>query len=148
MALMENLDLKVDVIDALTVRMDNGALANVGSTGNLQVSDPGKLALQVHGEDGWLDIDFMTGEGRIRHADGSDEYLKRLDAESLPEGCEQPESHYPLFATATNLVDVISGKGPNGSPAEYGWWTVELLDAAYRSAALNGQSVSVESLYV
>lgn len=147
MALMDNLELKLDVIDAITVRMNNGAIANVGSTGNLQVSDPGKLSLQVNCDDGWLDIDFITGEGRIRHADGSDEHLERLDVKEFPDGCEQPDNLYPLFATASNLVDVISGKCRNGSPAEYGWWTVELLDAAYRSASSNGRSVSVESLY-
>ena len=146
-ALMDNLELKLDVVDAITARMSNGALASVGSTGNLQVSDPGKLALAVHGDDGWLDIDFITGAGKIRHADGSEEQFQAVEAGDLPEGCEQPENLYPLHATANNLVDVITGKQSNGSPAEYGWWTVELLDAAYRSAGLNGQMVSVESLY-
>ena len=52
-------------------------------------------------------------------------------------------SRYPQSDTSKNLVDVILGKGPNISPAIYGVRTVELLDAAYRSAARGGQPVRV-----
>lgn len=146
-ALMDNLGLKLDVIDAIVARMNNGALASIGSTGNLQVSDPGKFAIQVNCDLGWLDIDFITGAGRIRHADGSDESLPALDATERPPGCEQSEELYPVYAPVENLVEIVTGKGVNGSTAEVGWRAVELLDAAYRSAALNGQAVSIESLY-
>lgn len=147
MALMNNLDVQLDVIDAITARLDNGALANIGSTGNLQVSDPGKMAIQINCDRGWLDIDFITGAGKIRHADGSDELLAALDGPDRPPGSEQSEEIYPLYAPANNLVEVITGQGCNGSPAEIGWRTVELLDAAYRSAAWNGQAVGIGSLY-
>ena len=106
-----------------------------GGQGHLQITHSAAL------------MHFITGAGKIRHADGSEEQFQAVEAGDLPEGCEQPENLYPLHATANNLVDVITGKQSNGSPAEYGWWTVELLDAAYRSAELNGQMVSVESLY-
>ena len=46
-----------------------------------------------------------------------------------------------------NLVDVILGDAPNGCGAEVGWRAVELLDAAYRSAAQDGSFVEVQSLY-
>lgn len=147
MALMDSLDVKLDVINAITSRMDNGALVNVGSTGNLQVSDPGKFTMQVNCERGWLDIDFTSGAGRIRRADGSDEMLPALDATAPPPGSEQSESLYPLYAPANNLVEVITAGCANESNGEVGWRTVELLEAAYRSASLNGQMVSVESLY-
>lgn len=147
MSLMDNLGLRMDVIDAMTVRMDNGALANVGGAGNLPMGDPGKLSIQVNCDDGWLDIDFVSGAGRIRHADGTDEELAPLAGGSLPAGAEGGEAAYPLEATAANLIDVITGKAPNGSPGEVGWRVVEMLDAAYRSAARGGQAVSVESIY-
>ena len=98
-------------------------------------------------DDGWLDIDFVSGAGRIRHADGTDEELAPLAGGSLPAGAEGGEAAYPLEATAANLIDVITGKAPNGSPGEVGWRVVEMLDAAYRSAARGGQAVSVESIY-
>jgi predicted dehydrogenase len=147
LALMENLDVELDVIDSITVRMDNGALANIGSTGNLQVSDPGKFTVQVNCERGWIDFDFTTGAGKVRRADGSDELFPALDVTERPPGSETAEVLYPLYAPADNLVDVVTGTGANVSPGEVGWRTVELLDAAYRSASLNGQMVSIESLY-
>ena len=147
MALMDNLDVELDVIDAIIARMDNRALATLGSTGNLPVSDPGKLVMHVNCDRCWLDIDFITGAGRIRHADGTDEILPAFDAEERPAGCEQPENFYPLQAPAWNLADVITGKTSNGSSGEFAWRTIELLDAAYRSAAVNDPAICVDSLY-
>ena len=46
-----------------------------------------------------------------------------------------------------NLVDVILGRDRNRSPGTWGWRSVELLDAAYRSAGRGGQPVSIASLY-
>ena len=57
------------------------------------------------------------------------------------------EESYLSSAPADNLVDVIVGGAPNHSPPEVGWRTVELLDAAYRSAADEGRRVQVSSLY-
>ena len=147
MAFMENLGARLDIVDAITVRMDNGALASVGSTGNLQPGDPGKLSVTVHCDRGWLDIDFVSGAGHIRHADGTDEELPSIEGGGQPAAAEGGEDAYPIHATSSNLVDVITGKALNGSPCEVGWRTVEMLDAAYRSAASGGQVVSVDSLY-
>jgi predicted dehydrogenase len=146
-AMMDNLDVSVDVIDAMTVRMDNDALANIGSTGNLQVSDPGKLAIQINCERGWLEFDFISGAGRVRRPDGTEVLYPPLDAIQVPEGLEQSELVYPLFAPAQNLVQVILAKGVNESPGEIGWRATELIDAAYRSAARNGHVVRINSLY-
>jgi len=146
-ALMCNLDASVDVVDAILARMNNGALATFSSTGNLHVSDPGKLTIQLHCEHGWVDLDFITGAGKIRRADGSEERLAALDTEPPPPGVEQAEALYPLRAPADNLVDVALGRGANESPGEIGWRAVELLDAAYRSANSGGQMIHVESLY-
>jgi hypothetical protein len=57
-----------------------------------------------------------------------------------------PDDRYPRFATAANLVDVILGRAKNGSPATTGARVVELLEAAYRSAASGGQAISVGDL--
>ena len=57
------------------------------------------------------------------------------------------EESYLSSAPADNLVDVIVSGAPNQSPPEVGWHTVELLDAAYRSAADEGRRVQVSSLY-
>ena len=138
LALMDNLDVQVDVVDAMIARLENGALASLGSTGTLRGGDPEKLILQIRADQGWLDIDFTAGVGKIYHPDRSEEiFPPLLTADQI----------YPAHAPAHNLVDIILGRAANGSPAESGRHTVELLDAAYRSAAHNGQPVSIESLY-
>jgi predicted dehydrogenase len=138
LALMNNLDVQVDVVDAMIVRMDNGALASVGSTGILRGGDPENLNIQIYCDNGWVCLEYAAGTGRIRHPDQSDEILPQL---------RRGDELYPAHMPATNLVQVIRGEAANGSPAEVGWRTVELLDAAYRSAARDGQAVSVDSLY-
>jgi hypothetical protein len=45
------------------------------------------------------------------------------------------------------LIEVITQGAKNRSPVEFGWRTVEMLDAAYCSAALDGKEVLISSLY-
>ena len=52
------------------------------------------------------------------------------------------EERYPDWAPADNLVDVVLGRGVNGSPASLGVRTVEFVDAMYR-AAREGRTVAV-----
>jgi predicted dehydrogenase len=137
-AMMESMDLVADVVDSITVRMDNGALATVGSTGLQRPGDTDQLDTRVFCDDGWLEIDSLEGTLKIRHADQSVETPPQL------QGAEQI---YPMHMPSTNLVQVVRGEAENGSPAEVGWRTVEFLDAAYRSAAQEGQPVDVASLY-
>ena len=44
-------------------------------------------------------------------------------------------------------MDVILERDRNRSPGTWGWRSVELLDAAYRSAGRGGHPVTVASLY-
>ena len=137
-ALMNTMELSVDVTGAMIVRCQNGALITVGGTGAIKAGDSGKLGLQIHGSEGWLDIDFLAGTGRIIHPDLSKEQMPKLT---------RATDIYPSHITSTNLVEVILGTAPNGSPPEPAWHTVEFLEAAYQSAALGGQPVDVDSLY-
>jgi predicted dehydrogenase len=135
LALMHNHGLAVDLVDAITVEFEGGALGTVGGTSNAR---PSKLDLQIYCAAGGVDIDMIAATAQIRGADGL-----REDVAPLHEH-EQP---YPSAAPVDNLVDVVLGRAPNGSPAEVGWRTVELLDAAYRSASAGGQAVLIEDLY-
>ncbi|MCY3899243.1 MAG: Gfo/Idh/MocA family oxidoreductase [Caldilineaceae bacterium] len=138
MALMDNLDTRVDVVDAMIVQMDNGALANVGSSGTLHAGGPEQeMVVQIYCDRGWINADIIRRSCSIYYADGS--------VEELPPMTD--EESYLSSAPADNLVDVIVGGAPNQSPPEVGWHTVELLDAAYRSAADEGRRVHVSSLY-
>ena len=143
-ALMDNFDVRVDVVDAMIVRLNNGALANVGSTG-ATAGGEGKLDIQVYGEKGWVDMDYIAVKGAVQYADGQVEDL--TPAPDTPDLSYKEYYLYPAHLPVRNLIELILGRAPNLSPAEYGWRTVELLDAAYRSAALGGKEVSVASLY-
>jgi predicted dehydrogenase len=133
-ALMRNHGLPLDLVDAMSVEFEDGALGTVGGCGNTGGTES-KLDLLVNCEHGVIDMDLIAGTTVIR---GKDYPRESLDA--------QPDN-YPRFATAHNLVDIILGRAENGSPGDIGWRTVELLDAAYRSAQADGQSVLVEDLY-
>lgn len=149
-AAMDNLDVKVDVVDAMIVRMNNGALATVGSTGNAAGGE-GKLDIQIYCDNGYVDLDYIASTGAIYYKDGTFEDVSpNLDAfdRSAP-GADSPGSGaaYPANLPAINLIEIIACGAENRSPAEFGWRTVEMLDAAYRSAAQNGREVTVASLY-
>jgi predicted dehydrogenase len=132
-AFMERFDVAVDLVDAISIRFAGGAVGVVGSTGNIGVGDRGQQDLRVYGERGYLILDVIGGTLTIHTHDGEREVVG-----PLPE-----ENPAPRFATARNLVDVVLGRGQNQSPGEVGVRCVELLDAAYQSAALDGQPVDV-----
>jgi predicted dehydrogenase len=144
MALMDNLDVRVDVVDAAIARLDNGALATVGSTGATHGGD-GKLDVQIYCEGGWVDLDYIAAAGKIYYADGRVEDV--TPAPDTPDLSYKEYYLYPAHLPARNFVDVVLGRAENQSPGEVGWRTVEFLEAAYRSAAAEGQSVAVASLY-
>ena len=133
-AFMERFDVPVDLVDAVNVRFEGGALGVVGSTGNVGVGDGGQHDLRVYCRDGYVLLDMIAGTLDVKRHDGTSERVG-----PLPE-----DDRYPRFATARNLVDVTLGTAPNGSPGEVGLRCVELLEAAYRSAAREGAPVAVE----
>lgn len=134
LALMSNHGLALDLVDSATVAFAGGALGIVGGTGN---GIHRRLDLQVHCEGGAVELDLVRNCGLIRGpGDARRELPPLAEAEA-----------YPRFAPAHNLVAVALGAAANGSPPEAGLRSVELLDAAYRSAARDGQAVTIASLY-
>ncbi|HCU73160.1 MAG TPA: hypothetical protein DGO43_05040 [Chloroflexi bacterium] len=135
-ALMSSLDVPVDVVNAMTVEFDGGALGVIGGTGNIPVGDEGVLTVHVYCEHGYVMLDAIRGTLGVHRHEGPNE-------DQVEEGYE-----YPRFDTANNLVDVCRGQAANGSPGEIGLRSVEMLDAAYRSADRGGVMVEVRELYV
>jgi predicted dehydrogenase len=137
---MANWDVKVDLVDALTVRFKavNGqsAIGAIASTGNIAKGDGGRLDLGIYCENGYLHLDPVRGTLLVRPHGGPERLV----------GPVPDDERYPRFATLNNLVDVILGRAENGLPGVIGAKVVELLDAAYRSAAAGGQPVQVADL--
>jgi predicted dehydrogenase len=135
-AFMNNLDCQVDVADAFAVQMENGAVATVGSTGNLGKGDGGLVEVHLHGSRGRLLVDAISGLVHLRLHNGTEEHI----APTYPA--------YPGAEPSKRFVEMILDGAPNFLPGNpNGWYTVELLDAAYRSAAQEGMPVKVASLY-
>ena len=131
---MNVLGRKVDMVDAFSVSFENGAVGQVGGTGN---SGPGhRMALTVYCQDGCILIDSLAQMAFIRGKDGRNENLMELGGGQV--------SRYPA---TTNFINVILGREESRATGENAWRAVELLDAAYRSAAQDGQPVDVEDLY-
>jgi len=135
-AFMSNLDCKVDVCDAFAVRMENGAVATVGSTGNIGKGDGGIVEVHLHGNKGRLLVDAISGLFHMRLHNGKEELL----APTNPP--------YPGEVPSQQFVEIILDGAKNYLPGKtVGLFTVEVLDAAYRSAAQEGMPVQVSSLY-
>ncbi|MFZ4814110.1 MAG: Gfo/Idh/MocA family protein [Phototrophicaceae bacterium] len=135
-AFMNNLDAQVDIVDAFAVRMNNGAVATVGSTGNIGKGDSGLVEVHLHGSKGRLYAEAIKGELYMRLHDGTE--VHRITA----------TPGYPAEKSTEQFVKMLLDGAPNLHPGyPEGLYTVELLDAAYRSAAQDGMPVSIESLY-
>jgi predicted dehydrogenase len=131
-----NFDVPVDLVDAISARFQEGAVGTVGSTGNMGVGQGDRHDLAVYCANGYLLLDMSAGTLLVRRHDGAEERLGPL----------APDDRYPRFATSRNLVDLILGRDVNQSPGAVAARCVELLDAAYRSAAHDGEPISVAEL--
>jgi len=136
-ALMSSQGLAVDVVNAFAVEFANGALGSIGGTGNLGGGNGRKQDLQIYCEHGSIDIDVTSGACTIYRRDQEPEVVEPAVG----------ERDYRRSAPAHNLIDLILGQRDNGCPGLVGLQTVELLDAAYRSAQQNGAAVVRSALY-
>ena len=133
-ALLANFELDVDLADAVAVRFTNGAVGTLASTGSVTPGQPELLEYRIFGKDGHALFDVNSGMASIHTREGQIEQLRSVS----------PESRYPEWAPADNLIDVVLGRAPNGSPPEIGVATVEFLHGMYRSSRQR-QSVRLRS---
>ena len=132
-AFCENFELAVDLVDAVTVRFDGGAIGTISSTGDRPSGHDDLLDLQIGGTDGMVAFDVLAGRATVSRPRG-----RRDELEPLP-----VDQRYPHWGPADNLVDVVLGRAENQSPAEIGCLTVEFLAAMYRSALADGAPVEL-----
>ena len=130
-ALMHNHDLRVDLVDALSVRFENGCLGTIGSTGSTVRTQEEVLEYRLYGTGGHILFDVMNEKLTMHRADGSTE--QSPPCPPAPAGRDYSTS-YPEEAPLNNLVEVIKG-GSNRSPGRLGARVVAMLEAAYASAA-------------
>ena len=135
-AFMGKLDTQVDVVDAFAVKMHNGAVATVGSSGNVGPGDPSLIEIHVHGSKGRLLVEGYSGKMYMRLHDGTVEQI----------GPVNPV--YPQHLPQQKFIEIIEDGAKNYFPGfSNGLYTVELLEAAYRSAEKEGMPITIASLY-
>lgn len=115
-----------DIYNALTVTMENGALATIASTAATPLSER-NYEVRIFGSKAILQLELWRGTMTL--IDFAD---KRTEFRPL----EQKEI-YPEQAPALNFIDAVSGRGPNGSPGELGLASMEIIEAACESAQTN-----------
>jgi predicted dehydrogenase len=125
-AFMAGPGARVDLYDAISVRFAGGATGVVSGAGTIPRNLKFHLDLRIFGSDGMLVVDVERERLEVRRQDGRD-YALPIDPGDGGYTCEGPPNRF---------VDLILGKElPNNSSGEIGARSVELLDAAYRSAA-------------
>lgn len=129
------LDAPVELHDAVSMRFRNGAIGSM-SGGSCHMGSGGnkhQLEVRAIGSEGQIHVDVEREIVWLYRPDGTDERLDLAENAGLYD-CDGP---------AHTLVDLAVGKDTAiQSPGELGARTVELLDAAYRSAA-SGQVAPV-----
>jgi predicted dehydrogenase len=122
------LDAPVEHHDAVVIRYDNGSIGTMagGSCHTGAGGNRHQLEFRAVGSEGQLAIDLERDFLWLWRADGF---------ESKPD-LEEGAFFYNCDGPPNTLVDLALGKDvENCSPGDLGARTVEILDAAYRSAA-------------
>ncbi len=124
---------EVDLYDAISVRFDCGAIGTVSGAGSVPTDQPFQVDIRIFGSEGMLLIDCERARVHLRRNDG-----KHLSVDVATDA-----GGYECNGPPNNFADLILGKSQNNwSAGEYALRSVELLDAAYRSAR-TGQVESV-----
>lgn len=124
---------RVDIYDSLNIRIEDGTLVSIASTGatslNLRTYE-----VRIFGTDGMLYMDLWRGTMTFTSMSGQTVTYPELD----------PSEIYPQQAPAINLIDSIFDPTCNRSPASLGVAAMELIEAACVSAS-SGQNVPISS---
>lgn len=125
-ALMSSREARVDLYDALSVRFAGGAIGTVSGAGNVPTDRPFQVDLRLFGSEGMLLLDCERERMELRRHDGAHEVAE----------IEPGSGAYDCAGPPANFVDLILGRtSENAAPGAAALGAVEILDAAYRSAA-------------
>lgn len=116
---------KVELYDALAVRFRDGALGTVSGAGTVPANNGFQVDIRVFGRDGMLLLDCERERLEVRRRDGEDFVLP------IPPGA----GAYACDGPPNRFVELIQGQSDrNNSSGDVAARSVELLEAAYRSA--------------
>ncbi len=132
-AFMSGPGAEVELYDAASVRFASGAIGTVSGAGNVPTDQGFQVDVRVFGSEGMLLLDCERARLEVRRHDGQHQVVD-VDPGAGAYTCDGPPN---------NFVDLVRGVTPdNWAPGTAAMRSVELLDAAYRSAR-SGQSEMV-----
>ncbi len=124
-ALMSGPGAQVELYDAMAVRFKGGALGTVSGAGTVPRNKGFQVDQRIFGSDAVLILDVDRARLEVQRHNGK-HWAMELDPKAGEYTCEGPPN---------NFVDLILGKTEvNWAPGWAAARSVELLDAAYRSA--------------
>jgi len=118
-----------DIFDVLNIKMENGALVSLASTGATPEAER-NYEVRVYGARAILLLELWKGEMSYIPFEG-----ERVDYPCL-------DVIYPERAPAINLIDAALGHSANGSDGRLGLASMEIIEAACQSAA-SGSNVKI-----
>ncbi len=124
-ARMNNVGLHLDVVDAMTIRFANGALAAIAANGLLPPR-ASSIQLQIQGDQGIMNFDTWSLSVQLFLA--GDKGPHKIEAPA-------PEGYDCNAAVPLNFARAILGEEPLYVNMEVALNEARILDAAYRSAA-------------
>lgn len=119
----------VEMYDAMVAKFSNGSIGTLSGAGTQPPPDTKhELDLRIFGNEGELRLDLYRELLVVHRQDGQN---FRLDV-------KPGDGDYTCDGPVNRFIDLIIGKeSENWSPGEVGARTIELLEAAYRSASTN-----------
>ncbi len=123
---IQNFTAPVDINSGLTVEFTNGAVANIGVVGNCPIRGM------------WEDITIVCEDSCFFLRRGELAYTLEGGAETV----KMLQAGYGGGSPSSNFVDAIAGRAEVLAPSVCGLRTIELTEAAWRSAR-SGQPVEL-----
>ncbi len=122
-ARIDNDDSLVDIYDGLSLRLENGTIVSLASTGATPLAER-HYEVRLYGTRAVLFLELWKDEMSLM-----DFNSKRVDFPPL-----KTKEIYPDQAPAHNLIEAALGREPNRSPGTLGLAAMEVIEAACRSA--------------
>jgi predicted dehydrogenase len=132
-ALFHNDGASLDIYDTLNIRMTNGALVSIASTGATGI-ERRDYEVRVFGTKGIIFLELWRG---------TMEHIDFLEGHAVFPNLSQDEI-YPHMAPLHNLIESILDPAKNHSPASLGVAAMEIVEAASISAE-TGEAVGLAS---
>jgi predicted dehydrogenase len=125
-AMMNQPGARVDLYDALTVRFANGAVGSIGGAAGVPSHYRFLVEVRLFGPEGMALVDVERERAEVHRRDG------RVESIAVERGA----GDYECVAPVHRFIELVQGRPvANTSDADIALRTVEVLDAAYRSAA-------------